>query len=167
MAYAHAQKANHVTPLTGSLTPLYHGAFLIRETGIITGQGCTAGSSWTDTSVPPSQILSPWENRSAGFYLPHEVPAITLVAFHWSFVWFSLFRAFTQQKKHKTLQKGLLRRLSHLYNRPFPSCFEPHCDSEAMCIHSYANKTNFHVKSLARSLAFIMRFTATRKWPIV
>ena len=29
--------------------------------------------------------------------------------------------------------------------------------------HSYAIKTNFHVKSFALSLAFIMRFTATRK----
>ena len=27
-------------------------------------------------------------------------------------------------------------------------------------------KTNFHNKSFALSLAFIMRFTATRKWPI-
>ena len=32
--------------------------------------------------------------------------------------------------------------------------------------HSYANETNFHLKSFARSLAFIVRFTATRKWPI-
>ena len=32
--------------------------------------------------------------------------------------------------------------------------------------HSHANKTNFHMKSFAVSLAFIMRFTATRKWPI-
>ena len=31
---------------------------------------------------------------------------------------------------------------------------------------SCANKTNFHMKSLALSLAFIMRFTATREWPI-
>ena len=68
VAYAHAQKADHVTPLTDSLTPLYHGAFLIRETDITTGQGYTAGSSWTDTSVPPSQILSPWENRSAELF---------------------------------------------------------------------------------------------------
>ena len=30
----------------------------------------------------------------------------------------------------------------------------------------YANKTNFHIKSFALSFAFIMRFTATRKWPI-
>ena len=29
--------------------------------------------------------------------------------------------------------------------------------------HSYANKTNFHLKSFALSLAIIMRFTATRK----
>ena len=40
-------------------------------------------------------------------------------------------------------------------NRPFSSCFEPH-ESDARCIvfimkisfHSYANKTNFRVKSL-------------------
>ena len=32
--------------------------------------------------------------------------------------------------------------------------------------NSYANKTNFHMKSFALSLAFIVRFTATRKWPI-
>ena len=57
--------------------------------------------------------------------------------------------------------------------RPFPSFFEPHYESEAKCkvfvmkisFHSYANKTNFHMKSFALSLAFIMRFTATRKWP--
>ena len=49
-------------------------------------------------------------------------------------------------------------------NRPFPSCFEPHYESEAKCkvfffmkisSHSYANKTNF-----------IVRFTATWKWSI-
>ena len=33
--------------------------------------------------------------------------------------------------------------------------------------HSCANKTNFHMKRFALSLGFIMRFTATRKWPIV
>ena len=40
-------------------------------------------------------------------------------------------------------------------NRPFPSCFEPHYESEASCIvfiieisfHSQANKTNFNMKS--------------------
>ena len=32
--------------------------------------------------------------------------------------------------------------------------------------HSNANKTNFHMKRFALSLAFIMRFTATHKWPI-
>ena len=61
-----------------------------------------------------------------------------------------------------------------LVNRPFSSCFEPHYESEAKCkvfvvkinFHSYANKTNFHMKSVALSLAFIMRFTATRKWSI-
>ena len=59
-------------------------------------------------------------------------------------------------------------------NRPFPSRFEPHYESEAKCkvfvmkigFHSNANKTNFHMKSFALSLAFIVRFTATRKWPI-
>ena len=65
--------------------------------------------------------------------------------------------------------------MGSLVNRPFPSCFEPHYKSEARCkvfimkisFHSYANKTNFHMKSFALSLAFIMRFTSTRKWPIV
>ena len=33
--------------------------------------------------------------------------------------------------------------------------------------HSNANKANFHMKRYALSLAFIMRFTATRKRPIV
>ena len=32
--------------------------------------------------------------------------------------------------------------------------------------HSFANKTNFHVKNFALSLALIMKFTATQKWPI-
>ena len=32
--------------------------------------------------------------------------------------------------------------------------------------HSHANKTNIQKKRFALSLAFIMRFTATRKWPI-
>ena len=61
-----------------------------------------------------------------------------------------------------------------LQNRPFPSYFEPHYESEAKCkvfvmkisFHSYANKTNFHMKSFALSLAFIVRFRATRKWLI-
>ena len=59
-------------------------------------------------------------------------------------------------------------------NRPFLSCFEPHYENEAKCkfvvikisFHSYANKTNFHVKSFVLCLAFIVRFTSTRKWPI-
>ena len=54
-----------------------------------------------------------------------------------------------------------------------PSCFEPHNESKAKCkdfimkiiFHSYRNKTNFHMKSFACSLAFIMRFKATWKWP--
>ena len=44
-----------------------------------------------------------------------------------------------------------------LLNRPFPSCFEPHYESEAKCkvfvmkisFLSNANKTNFHMKSFA------------------
>ena len=60
-------------------------------------------------------------------------------------------------------------------NRPFSSCFAPHYESEAKCkgfimkisFHSYANKTNFHMKSFALSLAFIVSFSATRKWPIL
>ena len=59
-------------------------------------------------------------------------------------------------------------------NRPFLSCFEPRYESKAKCkvflvkisFHSRANKTNFRMKSFALSLAFIMRFTATGKWPI-
>ena len=53
-------------------------------------------------------------------------------------------------------------------------CCEPHYESEAksklfimkISFHSYAIKTYFHVKSFTLSLAFIVRFTATRKWPI-
>ena len=56
--------------------------------------------------------------------------------------------------------------------RKFHSCFEPHYESEAKCkvfimkdsFHSY--KTNFLIKSFAFNLVFIMRFTATRKWPV-
>ena len=70
------------------------------------------------------------------------------------------------------LQKAQV--LTNINKRPFPSCFEPHYQSEAKCkvfvtkisFHSYANKTNFHMKCFALSLAFIVRFTATRKWPI-
>ena len=58
---------------------------------------------------------------------------------------------------------------------PFPSCFETHYESEVKCkifvmtisFLSYAKKTNFHMKSFALSLAFIVRFTATQKWPII
>ena len=43
------------------------------------------------------------------------------------------------------------------HNRPFPSCFEPRYESEAKCkvfimklsFRSYANKTNFPMKSFA------------------
>ena len=52
-------------------------------------------------------------------------------------------------------------------SKPFPSRFEPHYESEAPCIvflmktcfHLRANKTNFHMKILALSLAFEMRLT--------
>ena len=61
-----------------------------------------------------------------------------------------------------------------VWNWPFPSCCKPHYQSEAKCkvfimeisFHSCANKTNFHMESFAISLAYKMRFTATRKWPI-
>ena len=53
------------------------------------------------------------------------------------------------------------------YNRPFSSCCEPHYESEAKCkafhmknsFFSIWMKTNFHNN--------IMRFKATRKWPIL
>ena len=57
------------------------------------------------------------------------------------------------------------------FNRPFPSCFEPHCQSEAKCkvfimkISFLLNADNayFNMKRFVLSLAFVMRFTATRK----
>ena len=59
-------------------------------------------------------------------------------------------------------------------NKPFPSCFEPRCESEAkskvfilkISFHSYGKKTNSHMKSYALDIAFITRFEATRKWLI-
>ena len=50
----------------------------------------------------------------------------------------------------------------------------PHYENEALCkvvimkirFHSYANKSNFHMKSFALSFAFVIRFKATRKWSI-
>ena len=59
-------------------------------------------------------------------------------------------------------------------NTPFPSRFEPHYESKPKCkvfimkisFHSYANKTNFPMESFTLNLTFIMKFTATRKWPI-
>ena len=58
--------------------------------------------------------------------------------------------------------------------RPFPSCCEPHHESEAKCktFHMKISfvcilmKTNFHNKNFALSLAFIIRFKATRKWSV-
>ena len=51
-------------------------------------------------------------------------------------------------------------------NRPFPSYFDTHNESEAKCkafimkinFHSSANKTHFHKKSFALNLPFIKRF---------
>ena len=51
----------------------------------------------------------------------------------------------------------------------------PQYESEAKCrvfimkisFHSYANKTDFHMKTFTLILAFIRRFTATRKWLIL
>ena len=65
--------------------------------------------------------------------------------------------------------------LKSIVNRPFPSCFELYYESEAkykvfvmqISFHSCANKTNFLMKSFALSLASIVRFTATQKWPIM
>ena len=59
-------------------------------------------------------------------------------------------------------------------NSPVPSCCGPHYESEAKCkaLHIkitfvyMSMKTNFHNKKFALSLAFIMRFKATQKWPI-
>jgi len=59
-------------------------------------------------------------------------------------------------------------------NRPFPSCLVPLFQSEAWCIvfhmkmsfHSHADKTRFHMKGFARSLALKKRHTI-RKWPVV
>ena len=52
-------------------------------------------------------------------------------------------------------------------NKSLLSCFEHRYESvssrKLVFIH-FATKTNFHMKSFALSLTFIMRFTATRKW---
>ena len=53
--------------------------------------------------------------------------------------------------------------------------FEPHYESEAKCKAFHVKisfvckrmKTHFDNKNFGRNLAFIMRFKATRKWPIV
>ena len=82
----------------------------------------------------------------------------------------------SKKKKKKNMGGGVAMHFSESHsNRPFPSCFEPHYESEAKCqvfvmkisFHSYANKTSFRMKSFALSLAFIVRFTATRKCPIL
>ena len=63
------------------------------------------------------------------------------------------------------------KNLTRLTNRSFTSCFEPHYESEAKCkvfimkisYHSYANKTNFHIKSFTLGHGFKMKLTATRR----
>ena len=80
----------------------------------------------------------------------------------------------TKMQVDHTVEYTQTTSIKLLFNRPFPSCFEPHYESEAkrkvfvmkISLHSYVNKTNFRMKSFARSLVFIVRFTATRKWPI-
>ena len=57
---------------------------------------------------------------------------------------------------------------------PFPSCFEPHYESEAKCKTFYTKisfvcrwtKTYFRNKNFALSLSFKMTLKATRKYPI-
>ena len=79
--------------------------------------------------------------------------------------------------RQKFLQRGVQLPCSITFlafNRPFPSCSETHYESEAKCkaFHMQIRfvciwmKTNFREKSFALSLIFIMRFKATRKWPI-
>ena len=59
-------------------------------------------------------------------------------------------------------------------NRPFPSCLVPLFQSEAwwiafhkkMSFHSHADKTHFHMKGFARSLALKKRHKTIRKWPV-
>ena len=61
-----------------------------------------------------------------------------------------------------------------LRNRPFPSCFVPLFQNESwsiafhmkMSFHLHADKTHFHMKSFARSLALKKRHKTIRKWPI-
>ena len=75
---------------------------------------------------------------------------------------------------HQARREGVYLICNPPINSPFPSCCEPHYESEAKCkvfimkmsFHSFANKTNFHMKSFALFLAFIERVTATRKCPI-
>ena len=77
-----------------------------------------------------------------------------------------------KNKRMILLNKVFERKVS---NRPLPSCYEPHYTSEAKCkdfifqisFHSYANKTNFHMKTFALRLAFIVRFTVAQKWSIL
>ena len=59
-------------------------------------------------------------------------------------------------------------------NMQFPSCCEPYYEREAKCKTFRMKisfvciwmKTNFHNKNFELSLAFIMRFKATRKWSL-
>ena len=66
------------------------------------------------------------------------------------------------QLKNNHRLHDLISTWYNLNNRPFPSYFEPHYESEAKCkgfiSFTDANKTNYHMKSFALSLAFIMKF---------
>ena len=76
---------------------------------------------------------------------------------------------------HEEKTKEITNRKGGMEMWSFLSCLEPRYESEAkgeashrkISFHSYANKTNFLMKSFALSLAFIMRFNATRKWPVI
>ena len=56
----------------------------------------------------------------------------------------------------KHLNENFAHHLLTFTISPFPSCCEPHSECEAEC----------KAFQLAVSLSFIMRFIATRKWPI-
>ena len=83
------------------------------------------------------------------------------------------FPLFVFSKPHYKVEFKCIER--SLFDRPFPSCCEPHYESKAKCktFHMKISfvcrlmKTYSHIKNFALSLAFIMRFKATRKWSII
>ena len=111
-----------------------------------------------------SSFLTIWNSKSVVTSLHAFSRAWRRCACTWSSDWFITSFAFAV--------------IGHsiVINRPFPSCFEPHCESEAKCkgyimkisFHSYADKTNFHMKSLALTppppLPFHNEVERTRKW---